>query len=167
MGGTIAELALRPRQKDDDAFLDTLSARVFAAYSTNPRVVTRSIVDEEGAETVIAEMGRTRVGFVVVRFEALARDFGPWTKPVLGRIDAIAVRPDAQGRGIGRALLDRVEEMAHARSARSLSLMTAETNLRARRLFEAQGFRRFFRIERAYINEQRAVAMIKSLPYRD
>jgi len=160
-----AELRVRPHRADDAPFLESLSERVFSVYSRHPAHVTAmaSMSDDAHVITLVGELGRTRVGFVVVRFEQLARDFGPWSRPVLARLDAIAVRPDAQGRGIGRALLASAEEAARARSARTLSLMTAEANAPARALFESAGFFGLLRIERAYERGQRAVTMMKPL----
>jgi ribosomal protein S18 acetylase RimI-like enzyme len=158
-----AELRIRPRHAGDDAFIDALSERVFAAYARDPRNTTRSIVQDRAAETRIGELGTMRVGFVVVELHRLERNFGPWSRPVVARVNAIAVRPDAQGRGIGRSLLAAAEAIARAHDARSLSLMTAERNGRARRLFESAGFSTLAPIEDAYRNGQRGIAMIKAL----
>jgi GNAT superfamily N-acetyltransferase len=46
------------------------------------------------------------------------------------------VRPDWQGRGIGRALLDK----AKALNSRRLTLWTFERNANARAFYEAMGF---------------------------
>jgi ribosomal protein S18 acetylase RimI-like enzyme len=158
-----ADLSVRPHRADDTPFLESLSERVFSVYSRDPTGTMASMSDDADAVTLVGELGRTRVGFVVVSFEQLSRDFGPWSRPVLARLDAIAVRPDAQGRGIGRALLASAEEAARARQARTLSLMTAESNARARALFESAGFFGLLRIERAYARGQRAVTMMKPL----
>jgi ribosomal protein S18 acetylase RimI-like enzyme len=53
----------------------------------------------------------------------------------------IAVLPDARGRGIGRALLDRVEEQVRARKGRLLLIETSDgpTYAEARHLYAASG----------------------------
>jgi GNAT superfamily N-acetyltransferase len=57
-------------------------------------------------------------------------------KPQVGCLDQIFVLPDAQGRGIGRALLD----FAKARLPNGIWLRTAAANTRACRFYERNGF---------------------------
>jgi ribosomal-protein-alanine N-acetyltransferase len=52
----------------------------------------------------------------------------------------IAIRPDRQNRGEGRALLAAMEAEAAARGARRVFLDVAENNLPARKLYAAAGF---------------------------
>jgi ribosomal protein S18 acetylase RimI-like enzyme len=163
MAGRTAALTVRPKRTSDDEFILALSERVFAVYSTVPSASMSAMLTQRGAEVAIAEVGRTKIGFVVVSFERLRRDFGPWTRPVIARLDAIAVRPDAQGRGVGRVLLAHVEEIARAADAVTISLRTAETNLRARHLFESSGFMTLLELEDMYKDHQRAFAMMKPL----
>jgi len=59
-------------------------------------------------------------------------------KPMSGCLDQLFVSPEAQGRGIGRLLLD----LAKDRLPRGLWLRTAEDNHRACRFYERTGFRR-------------------------
>jgi ribosomal protein S18 acetylase RimI-like enzyme len=54
-----------------------------------------------------------------------------------GEIDQLHVDPDRQGRGVGTGLLDH----AKALSPRGLTLFTHQRNARARRFYEARGFR--------------------------
>jgi len=163
MAGRTAALTLRPKRASDDEFILSLSERVFAIYSTFPDAAMNSMLRQHGARVAIAEVGRTRVGFIVVSFERLRRDFGPWSRPAIARLDAIAVRPDAQGRGVGRVLLIHAEEIAREHDAVSLTLRTAETNTRARRLFESSGFLTLLALEDNYKDHQRALAMMKLL----
>jgi ribosomal protein S18 acetylase RimI-like enzyme len=163
MTETLADLILRPMLAGDDTFVRALSRRAFATYSRNPARLVASMLEEHGAETVIAELGGTPVGFAVLGFEELARDFGPWKRPVVARLNAIAVQPSAHGRGIGRRLLARVEEMARARGAVSITLNTAVTNRRALRLFEPAGFLGVVTLPNNYARGQSAVAMFKPL----
>lgn len=155
--------AVRPSRAGDEGFVDDLACRVFAVYSRDARRAIRSILAEGVTETLVAELESLPVGFVVVQYEQLARDVGPWAKPTTARIQAIAVRPDVEGRGIGRRLLESAEEAARARSSRSLSLATGEKNARARRLFEAAGFVPLVRLTRYYAGGQTAVLMHRAL----
>ncbi len=63
-------------------------------------------------------------------------------RPLLNVHD-LAVLPEFQGRGIGRALLAAAEERAVARGCCKVTLEVLETNTGARRLYHDQGFRDF------------------------
>jgi ribosomal protein S18 acetylase RimI-like enzyme len=63
-------------------------------------------------------------------------------RPLLNVHD-LAVLPEHQGRGIGRALLASAEERARARGCAKLTLEVLESNVGARRLYESFGFRDF------------------------
>ncbi|MFE6722176.1 GNAT family N-acetyltransferase [Streptomyces albidoflavus] len=58
-----------------------------------------------------------------------------------GELYALYVRPDLLGRGVGRALLDAVHDEAAARGWGALVLWVVEANARARRFYEAAGYR--------------------------
>lgn len=60
-------------------------------------------------------------------------------RPLLNVHD-LAVLPELQGRGIGRALLASAAERARARGCVRLTLEVLEDNHRARRLYESFGF---------------------------
>jgi ribosomal protein S18 acetylase RimI-like enzyme len=175
MRKTTAELILRPRRPADDGFIYRLSDRLFAPYSRHPTGSMASMLAERGARAFVAERegsgALTRLdpgapgpaGFIVLGFERFARAFGPWQRPALARLNAIGVQPDLHGRGVGRFLLDRAESVARDAGAVSLTLMTAETNTRARRLFAGAGFQALFTLERAYARGQRGIVMTKAL----
>jgi len=57
-------------------------------------------------------------------------------------LDRIAVRPDRQGEGIGRAGLTWVIDRVRVNRAAPLGLSTQRTNARSRALYESLGFRR-------------------------
>jgi ribosomal protein S18 acetylase RimI-like enzyme len=163
MPRNLANITMRPSVDGDEGFVNELGSVAFSAYSYDPRRAMRSILAEHGTETLVAEVDSVRVGFVVLQYERLARDFGPWVRPTAARLNAIAVWPRVQGRGIGRRLLEGAEEAARRRSSRSLSLATAEGNTRARRLFVSGGFVQFARIEDYYAGGQTAVLMHRAL----
>ena len=163
MRKTTTDLILRPRRASDDDFIYRLSERVFAPYSIHPMGSLASMLGERGARVVIAEQAHTPVGFYVLGFERLDRPFGPWQRPALARLNAISVLPGLHGRGIGSLLLQHAESVAREDGAISLTLMTAETNTRARRLFNAAGYARLFVLEHAYARGQRGIVMSKVL----
>jgi ribosomal protein S18 acetylase RimI-like enzyme len=97
------------------------SADEFLEYASAPGVqidVGRDVTDR-----VVAYTGTTR--------------FRTW-----GHLDRIAVAPDVQGRGLGKAALDWAV-MSLARSgAKRVGLSTQARNTRSRQLYESYGFRR-------------------------
>ncbi|MFT3765818.1 MAG: N-acetyltransferase [Minicystis sp.] len=164
MRKTITDLILRPRRASDDDFIYRLSERVFSPYSLHPAGSMASMLGERGARVVVAEQAHTPVGFYVLGFEQLDRPFGPWLRPSLARLNAISVLPGLHGRGIGGLLLDHAESFARDdEGAVSMTLMTAETNTRARRLFTSAGYAKLFVIEHAYARGQRGIVMTKAL----
>jgi ribosomal protein S18 acetylase RimI-like enzyme len=163
MRKTTADLILRPRRPSDDTFIYGLSARIFAAYSIHPTGSMASMLGEGGALVMVAERAAEPVGFFVLAFERLGRSFGPWQRPAVARLNAIGVQPDLHGRGVGRFLLDRAVTLARDQGAVSLTLMTADTNARARRLFVSAGFQRLLVLERAYARGQRGIVMTRPL----
>jgi ribosomal protein S18 acetylase RimI-like enzyme len=57
-----------------------------------------------------------------------------------GYVHAVAVRSDTRGRGLGRALYARFEELVRARGAHGLKAITAPENRGSRAFHEALGF---------------------------
>lgn len=158
-----ANLVLRLRKPSDDAFLFRLSERVFAPFSARPASAMAAMVTEPGALTILAQHDLVSVGFFVLGFERFPRSYGPFDRPVLSRLNALGVVPDAQGRGVGRVLLESAEQIARAEGAISMMLMTAEINYRARTLFESAGFVHLFVQAGAYAGGRRARVMCKVL----
>jgi ribosomal protein S18 acetylase RimI-like enzyme len=174
-------VTLEPRNLSDDPFLLRLSERVFAPYSAFPGATMSSMLEEPFTVTMVArtrrapkpappgeagELPTTRgdsVGFFVLCIEPYGRAYGPIAAPVLSRLNAIAVVPELQGKGIGSFLLEGAMHLARRHSALSISLMTATANRAARRLFDRQGFRYLFAVEAAYARSQRAFVMTKVL----
>ena len=55
-------------------------------------------------------------------------------------LEAIAVAEKAEGKGVGKALLEAAEAGARERGALSMSLHVFSTNVRARRVYQRAGF---------------------------
>ncbi len=64
----------------------------------------------------------------------------PWTEQPCGWVLNLAVHPGSQGRGLGRALLDRALHGTRAAGLRSLDLSVVDGGP-ARRMYDAAGFR--------------------------
>jgi ribosomal protein S18 acetylase RimI-like enzyme len=62
--------------------------------------------------------------------------------PEEAEVRALAVAPGAQGRGVGRALLQAVTDRASGQGVRHLVLCTQPEMLAAQHLYEVAGFRR-------------------------
>lgn len=88
---------------------------------------------------------RTISGFLAAKGAVCVAEEGAFA---LGRVIAddaelltIAVDPEKQGRGIGRACLLGFLEMCHKAGAKRVFLEVAESNLAARALYAAEGFK--------------------------
>jgi ribosomal-protein-alanine N-acetyltransferase len=90
---------------------------------------------------------------------ALARAAGPEAEIV-----TIAVRPTAQGKGVGRLLLDGIMAEAAQRGAVDLFLEVAEPNLAARALYAGAGAQEVGRRRRYYTDGTDALVLRIELP---
>ena len=61
-------------------------------------------------------------------------------EPEVTLLENVAVHPDAQGQGIGRALMDVAEEHARATDKRGVRLYTHATMVENQRLYERLGY---------------------------
>lgn len=95
-------------------------AEEFAAYAAQP-----------GVRLYLGYAGRRPVAYVGVT------TFLGW-----GHLDRIAVLPDEQGHGFGRAALAFAVEALRQQGVRRIGLSTQRDNERSRRLYESFGFRR-------------------------
>jgi ribosomal protein S18 acetylase RimI-like enzyme len=154
---------VRPRTPADDRFIVALARPSFGRYSMAPEQSIAAMMNGRAALTFVAEAGGRPVGFAIVSFETLKKQYGPWTCPVLASLDAIAVQEGAQGSGVGKALLAAAERAARAREAVSMHLRTATTNRRAQALFRGAGFQTVVQLGDFYRGEQDAFAMMKLL----
>ena len=88
-----------------------------------------------GAFSLLAYLDRVPAGLVTC-FEG----FSTFACRPLLNVHDLAVLPAWRGRGIGRALLARVEELARERGCCKLTLEVLEGNRPAQALYRAQGF---------------------------
>lgn len=75
------------------------------------------------------------LGFTLTRLRPEALSHEP-----SAHLEAIAVSAAAEGKGVGKALLDATEANAQAHGARSLTLHVISTNTRARNFYERSGY---------------------------
>lgn len=134
-----AVLTIRPATADDDRALQrldvvTMTGEVSPAPARSPDVPFFER-GREPADVLVAEDDGASVGYAL-----LEQQFGIVSHAHVLTVGGLAVDPAAQGRGIGRALLDAAVAEARARGARKLTLRVLGPNVRARSLYERCGF---------------------------
>ena len=145
--------SIRRGERADEAFAARLGGIAFADFDPRAREHTLSLARARGATTLIACAGAEPLGFTIVE---MAGD-----GVVL--LQAIAVEPNARGRGVGSALLRATEQLARKRGSSALRLCTAQANVEALELFLKHGFRIERRLARFYSNGQDACTLVKTL----
>jgi [ribosomal protein S18]-alanine N-acetyltransferase len=125
-----AALQIRQASEADARFAVRLAEQAFGEFDPHAARTTDSLLREAGAETLIAVVAGEPAGFIV-----LGRTGGDVT-----HVNAIAVAPNQRGKGVGQRLMQEAERCAQRRSAKRLSLHTAQANLAALSLFLRCGF---------------------------
>ncbi|MFC7070352.1 ribosomal protein S18-alanine N-acetyltransferase [Halobaculum lipolyticum] len=77
----------------------------------------------------------------------------------IGHVKDLAVRPDAQGEGLGRRLLRTALRELAGRGASAVKLEVRESNHRAQELYSDEGFRPARRVPRYYGDGEAAFVM--------
>lgn len=93
-----------------------------------------------GGRAYIIEYNHTSIGFLHIRKR----------RYIQRHITNICILPDYQGKGIGTEVLDRVKEWNKEDNINLLTLHVRETNTRAKKLYQNQGFVEVNRIKRYY-----------------
>jgi ribosomal protein S18 acetylase RimI-like enzyme len=140
-------VAIRPGTVRDQAFVLDLGRRVSPTSVSSQRVAFPPLV--EGAyerlvefalvrdhDVLIAEVDGVPAGFALLIYD-LPDEI---TLSEQAFIAYMAVEGAHRRRGIGRALLERIEAAARARGLPHLSLMVTEENEAARELYRSAGF---------------------------
>jgi len=137
---TIADLERSDHEQAIVALLDAYSQDPMGNGAPLPDSVKRDLVQglREHPTTLVflAYDGAAPVG-VAVCF----RGFSTFAARPLINIHDLAVLPARRGEGIGRLLLDAVAEKGRALGCCKLTLEVLENNARARRIYDAAGFR--------------------------
>ena len=105
----------------------------------------------------IAEQAGQMVGFAVTE---PSRDAD--VPPSTGELSLIYLEQDAAGKGIGRVLFAHAVDDLRQRGYAQAMLWVLETNARARRFYEAAGWR----VDGASKTEERPGALLREVRYR-
>lgn len=105
--------------------------------ATDVEVLSESLsLQPPGVALYVAEGdGGAALGFIHLR---AATDY--YTREEHGHIADIAVAPEGEGRGVGRALMEAGEEWARGRGYRWLTLSVFVQNARAREFYKRLGY---------------------------
>jgi GNAT superfamily N-acetyltransferase len=139
---------IRPASRADVEFVVSLMPRLvefgppdwrdpaqMTAFDT--RVITESLLDPKpGAAVLIAEdAGGAPLGFI--HLHAATEHYN---QEEHGHVEDLIVAPAGEGRGVGRALLEKAEEWARSRGYRWLTLNVFAENVRAREVYKRLGY---------------------------
>jgi ribosomal protein S18 acetylase RimI-like enzyme len=150
------EAMIRKAQLDDLEALVTLETRCFATDRLSRRSF-RHLLTRGNAVTLVDEDGDALRGYAMVLFHA---------GTALARLYSIAVDPDQQGRGIGRALLTAAEQEAIAHDCASMRSEVRKDNAPSIALFTGFGYRRFDDVDDYYEDGMGALRFERTLePY--
>ena len=121
------------------ALIDAYARDAFGGGKPLPPAVRAGLIPGLRAHpttlVLLAVDGAEAVGVAVCFF-----GFSSFQARPLLNVHDLAVRPDARGRGVGRALLAAAEARARARGCCKLTLEVLDRNDRARGLYASVGF---------------------------
>lgn len=131
----------RPYAPQDFDVLYALEEVCFEPPFRFSRRTMRLLIQYPNTATWIAEEDGQMAGFTIVRWTHGNRSSSLGSeRGVAAYIQTIEVAPEARCRDVGGSLLGRIEESARAAGARLIWLHVEAENLRATRLYEAQGY---------------------------
>ena len=144
----MALVTIRPATPADHDALIALTARLAdfprPAWRTAHEIavadngILLAAVAVPGADTIVLVSGAPGEAIDGVVFVATTTDY--FTGERHGHVEVLAVAPQAQGRGVARALMEAAESWARARGDAFLTLNVFDANARARRVYARLGY---------------------------
>lgn len=125
-----AEVAIRPMNKDDLSRVAEVDMAAFSSVWQNSRSSLEQAYLQAVVATVAEEEGRI-LGYQIST-----------ATPMGGHLARLAVIPEAQGRGVGYALVHDLLMQFDRRGAQVVSVNTQQDNLTSLALYQKAGFRR-------------------------
>jgi ribosomal-protein-alanine N-acetyltransferase len=143
------DFSIRPAINEDCGFIRQISGEIFSMFGDYGEIIPQWFVNPD-VVTVMYLEERHPLGFAMLSISS-------------GELLAIAVGPETQRRGIGTALLNRVEVIACQLGRKRIQLHTALENEAARMFFQKAGFNVIGGEERYYSKGQKALIMSKEI----
>lgn len=143
---TATPRAIRRYQSSDRPFLERVAYRLHPGRTASPRdpsaldryfseLPRRGLLGEPGAEAFVATISGEPQGIVAVH-----PDIDYFTGHRRAFVDILVVAPEAERRGIGRALLDHVEQWAREHGCLEVVLDVFVGNDGAKTFYERCGY---------------------------
>ncbi len=140
-------LRIRPFLVEDEPFLARIAHRLNPGPTVSPRdpvafdrffatFSRERLLNEPGAEAFVATIDGEPAGLI-----AMHPDSDSFTGHRRAYIDVLIVAPEAEGSGVGRALMLHAEEWAKANYCLEVCLDVFAGNAGAARFYEKCGFR--------------------------
>lgn len=148
------DMKLRPFQISDLDTLYRIDQACFPPGISYSRTELGRFIAHRQSRTWVAEEGGEIAGFLVANRHP--------AQP-LAHIITIDVIEPARRRGVGRALMDAVEDWARQQRLQAVALETAEHNLAARKFYAARGYAIHEKLEHYYVDGAAAWVMVKWL----
>jgi ribosomal protein S18 acetylase RimI-like enzyme len=152
----------------DDEWIVALGTEAYAALGDYHGALTGWLAQPGVTRLVAIDPERTRLGFVLTGF--CGADDLPAGELICDLI-AVAVEPEARGRGVGRRLVDATIDLAETARAAGVRvvdvrLTVADDNPVARHLFATAGFTMRDPAHGQYDNGQRALRLGRTVDGR-
>ena len=142
------EVRIRPASRADRDFVAALMPRLvefgpprwrdaeqMTAHDT--RVITESLLDPAPGTAVFIAEDSDGTPLGLIHLHAATEHYN---REEHGHVEDVIVAPGGEGRGVGRALLEKAEEWARGQGYRWLTLNVFAENLRAREVYKRLGY---------------------------
>jgi GNAT superfamily N-acetyltransferase len=140
-------IVVRPFVVDDFAFLASIAQRLHPGQTASPRdpetmaqffanLASSRLLSEPGAEAFVATLDGAASGVIAVHPDA---DY--FTGHPRAYVDILVVAPEAEGEGVGSALMRHAEQWARDHGCKEVVLDVFAGNRGAQAFYERNGYR--------------------------